>query len=567
VRTIEQGKTNKESLLDKVRITGHREGGLIEAYVPFSLIYSEDVPVDKSHVEDLTASMQEEKKKNGSTGQLSPVLLGQVPEFPKFPIIDGFHRTSSLRTQGATEIFTTIRPNCTWEEVTDHRILAAATSHKSIKFARLIDWVDEAWKYSPWKDDLKVSQAFALRFQKKMTGKYMGLDSEQVKEIRNWVDKKCIQWHISAAYVYKHLHIAETVDPKLVKEARERSSGHHLDALTPLHLAVIAKVIPNKFDLQNIVADEVKKEMLTVELTKILVNEVAKAETRQDVNTIIAKGTFLKAERVDNVNMPHQKPIENKGEHIVFTKETGISAQIQDLDLESYLQSRDGQSLTISDFLNFVQGLQEMKGRRKEKFVAACTLAGLSLKGEQGVSKETFIHLFTIVGKSEEYLSREEKEEKLIFTEIPGNLKMNVARVVISGVRTAIMDKRGISLHPNPCLLLRNSMSETQLNNVYASLEKKLKEMNKLAPTDPSEMKRLLALRFIVGSVREMWQMIKLNNNDPYEDRYKEDIQRIFDLKTKYRSFEELSGDILKHFSAKDVNDKADELILEKDEN
>jgi hypothetical protein len=563
VTTIEQGKINRENPLDKVRITGHREGGLIEAYVPFSLIYSEDVPVEESHVEDLTFSMREEKKKNGSTGQLSAILLGQLSEFSKFPIIDGFHRTRSLRDQGLMEIFSTIRPDCTWEEITDLRILAAATSHKTIKFARVVDWVDEAWRFTSWKDRIKVSQAFVLRSQKNTTGKNMGLEQEEVKEIRDWVDRKCKQWHISPAYIYQHLHIAETIDPKLVKEARERSSGHRLDDLTPLHLAALAKFIPDKFDLQNLVAKQIKNDMLTVEQTKVLVSEVANAENFQSASAIIAKGGWSKQEQINKSQKAGVEVIARKEEHIIFTDK--VNSQFSNLDLESYLQSRDGQPLTISDFLNFVQGLQEMNGRRKEKFVAACALAGLGLKGEQSMPKETFIHLFTIVGKSEEYLSKEEEEEKLIFAEIPGNLKMNVARVVISGIRTEIMDKHDISLHPNPCLLLRNSISAIQLDNIYVNLEKKFRDLNRPMPVDHLEKKRILALRFIIGSVKEMWQMVKINNNDPHADRYKEDIQRIFDLKTKYQNFEELSEEILRHFYAKDINDKADELILDKD--
>jgi hypothetical protein len=555
VTNPEQTITN-ESLLDKVRITGRREGGLIEAYVPSSLVYSEDVPVDESHVKDLTSSMQAEKIKNGSTGQLSAILLGQVQGFSQFPIIDGFHRNRSLQNQGVKEIFATIRPNCTWEEVTDHRILAAATSHKSIRFARLIDWVDEAWKFSPWKDSIKVSQAFALRFQKGMTGKNMGIEKDQVKEIRDWVDKKCEQWHISASYIYQHLLIAQTVDPEMVKDARERSSGSSLDALTPLHLAAISKAIPNKFDLQKLVAKQVKEDMLTVKQTKTLVAEVAKAETPEEAGTIIAKGTWNKEEQINKANNADKKDDAKKVEHVIFSKED--NSQILDLDLDSFFKSRDGSPLTISDFLNFIQGSQEMEGGRMEKFLAACALAGLSLQTEQLISKETFAHLYTILGKSEAYISKQEKEEELIFAEIPRNLKMNVARVVVAGIRMAIADEHGIMLTPNPCSLLRSNMSAGQLNYIYIFLENKLNELRWSMPENPIERKRLLALRFIIGSVKEMWQILQVSNS-PYTDREKEDIQRIFDIKVKYKNFEELSRGMLEHFSVRDIS--ADDLL------
>ena len=237
------------NLLESISVLNRREGGLIEAFVPISLVYQEDVPVDKAHVKELADSIAKEAKSSSRTGQLSPVLLAEVSNFNMFPIIDGFHRVPALEMVGQTEVFATIRPNSTWEEIIDLRILAAIT-HKSVKFSRLIEWVEEAWKRSQWADRVSAIQAFTIGYEGfKSKGKRLDIDEEEVEEIRRWTQEKSEQWHISTATVYSHLAVARLADPTLVKEARERKSGHALEAITPAHLGVIVKALPYRFDM------------------------------------------------------------------------------------------------------------------------------------------------------------------------------------------------------------------------------------------------------------------------------------------------------------------------------
>ena len=274
-------------------------GGLVEAYVPISMIYTQDVPVDVAHVRELAESIEEEQRlrPQSRTGQLSPILLGQIEDFGQFAIIDGFHRVPALKHVGNTEVFATIRPKCTWEEVVDLRILAA-TTHRAVRFSRLIEWIEEAWQYSPWNEKIKASQAFQLKFIKAMTGSRIGVTPEEVEAIKGWVEKKCQSWHVSAALVYQNLSIARTADPDLVKEARERRSGDKLEAITPMHLSVISKTLPYKYEIQKLVAQAAKGSNLTVPRTRALAVHVSNIDDVGEVIRIINSGKWLSLEPV-----------------------------------------------------------------------------------------------------------------------------------------------------------------------------------------------------------------------------------------------------------------------------
>lgn len=275
-------------------------GGVVEAFVPISLVYREDVPVDLTHVNDLAQSILTEERTGRNSGQLSPVLLGELDEFPQFKILDGFHRVAALAQLERDEVFSTVRPNCTVEDVADLRIISA-TTHRSVRFVRLLDWAEDAWKQSPWAERIKISQAFQLRFSKTSTGAYMGLNPDEVEEIRGWVERKSQQWHIAPTSLYKYFLTASQVDPVLVREARGRESGHKLDALTPDHLAALANILPDRHDIQQVVADEIKAKMLTVPRAKALAQAVSGADGVEEAERIVRS---IRWNIADQVVMP-----------------------------------------------------------------------------------------------------------------------------------------------------------------------------------------------------------------------------------------------------------------------
>ncbi len=283
-------------LLDQVTVVTEREAGLIEAYVPMHLINREEVAVDQEHANELALSIEKESNKNGNIGQLTPVLLAQVEGSDQFYILDGFHRCSALNSLGKEEIYATIKTDCTFEDVIDIRIVSAK-SHKSVKFSRIVEWVEQAWDETEWSDRVGLSLAFQLAFLKTSTGGRVGLSKDEAEAIRQWVQEKCKQWEVSPNRVQGFLRTAQHADPKLVKTARERKTGHKIEAVTPDHLKEIARLLPDDYSLQNRIAEAAIKNILTVPQTSALSLAVSSAKNEETINELIESRIW---ERMDS---------------------------------------------------------------------------------------------------------------------------------------------------------------------------------------------------------------------------------------------------------------------------
>lgn len=278
-------RINKDShefdLLAEVEVVNERDGGLIDAWVPSDLILQTDVPVDQEHVTEITDSMQEQQAECGvRQGQLSPVLIAQMPGQEQFIIIDGFHRVASASKTAKPEVFATIKQVESWEEIVDLRIITANT-HKAVAFSRIITWVEESWSMTEWSKKLSPLQAFSLSASKsKNPGKHLGVTSEEMEQIRAWTTEKCTKWRTSNSIVMQHLGIAKDASPKLIIEARPRKSGHELPYITPQHLGVIARELPGKpnYEFQEAAAQYVTENNLSKEQTKKVVEVFANAE-------------------------------------------------------------------------------------------------------------------------------------------------------------------------------------------------------------------------------------------------------------------------------------------------
>ena len=171
------------SIRSEIDVRSEREGGLVEAMVPVELIDQTEVPVDDGHVQDLVVSMLTEEAKGTMNGQLTPVLLAQVIGKERLSIIDGFHRSAATERRGSPTVYGTIMPPMSEDEVMDLRILTA-TSHKSVSFARMYEWVSNSWTKTPWAERVTAAQAFNLASNKKMNGRYIGVSPEEVVAIR-----------------------------------------------------------------------------------------------------------------------------------------------------------------------------------------------------------------------------------------------------------------------------------------------------------------------------------------------------------------------------------------------
>ena len=290
---VGEALATRAGLMDCIRQLEPGEDQLPRAIVPFDLIHMDDVPVDPDHVRALAKSIEEERPKRPkliNQGQLADITLAEVPGDPKFHITDGFHRSAALRSLDRQGAVATIYTGCTLDDITRHRILTA-TTHRSIRFSRLIRWIEEAWKRTSWADKIKTSQAFVLKSNKRMTGARIGLSSEEVVGIKQWVQDNCNGWGLTPGYVYQHILTGECADPKLVSQVRERANGHKLDALTPLHLYALAKVLPYDFERQSLIAEAVIEKMLTRKQTRVLAKAVV-GKPLSEARGIIATGNW-----------------------------------------------------------------------------------------------------------------------------------------------------------------------------------------------------------------------------------------------------------------------------------
>lgn len=238
--------------MDSVKILGEREGGLYDALVPTELINREDVPVDQNHVDELISSMHIEAGRGTGSGQLSPVLLGQVDGYDKFFIIDGFHRDAAMAQTGRPEVFATVRVGSSLEDIYDLRILTANT-HTSVSFARINEWIQHTWSQVPLSERINPMQVFSMCMNGN-SGSKLGLTPEEADQMKAWGMDKAEKWRMSPASIYNNLAVAEIADPELVKSARGRNSGRTLEFLTPQHLKVIAREYPNDYPMQRLAA-------------------------------------------------------------------------------------------------------------------------------------------------------------------------------------------------------------------------------------------------------------------------------------------------------------------------
>ncbi|MFZ3009827.1 MAG: hypothetical protein WA030_02300 [Candidatus Microsaccharimonas sp.] len=274
------------ALRSEIDIRSEREGGLVEAMVPVELIDQTEVPVDDGHVQDLIESMLIEEAKGTVNGQLTPVLLAQVIGKEKLSIIDGFHRSAATERRRSQTVYGTVMPPMTEDEVMDLRILTA-TSHKTVSFARMYEWVSDSWSKTQWANRVTAAQAFNLASNKKMNGRYIGVTPEEVVEIRQWVIDKCVRWGTVPTTIRKVMVTAQNADPDLMSQARTRSSGHELVTITPDHLTAISNVFPQRYEEQRIIADMATSQNLTIADTKVVLEILKDIDDIEQIRTTI----------------------------------------------------------------------------------------------------------------------------------------------------------------------------------------------------------------------------------------------------------------------------------------
>lgn len=204
--------------------------------------------------------------------------------------MDGFHRATGRSTRGLPDAYATIRLNSTWEEVYDRRILAAST-HRAIRFARVVEWIEDAWRISPWADQFAVDQAFNL-FLPGSSGKRLGLNPDQADEVRRYLKSKSSFWKLSPATIRQNLAVAKRVDPILVRSAREGRTGESMEAVTPEHLKVLANLLPDRHEHQRLAANIIVDEQVPVREAQALVSVIGYFKDVEEAARVVEFGDW-----------------------------------------------------------------------------------------------------------------------------------------------------------------------------------------------------------------------------------------------------------------------------------
>ncbi len=236
--------------------------------IPVELIVQENALIDPQHAQNLAESMMGVRK------QISPVtvrarLLEDGGGMVVYDVIDGFHRSAGKRiieelTQEPQEMDTIVLYACDDEELYDLRVLAAS-SVKSIKFARMAEWMKRSFLSTKWQnqrlhglveaEELTLSQVFNLA-QFDASGERIGLEANEAIELKDWALRKSKQWGKQISTLMTEMRTVELAAPDLVQRVRTGGGGKGgRGVLTRTRLEAIVTHLPGDWEAQRLLAD------------------------------------------------------------------------------------------------------------------------------------------------------------------------------------------------------------------------------------------------------------------------------------------------------------------------
>lgn len=220
-----------------------------------------DVAVDPVHVRELADSIK-------VSGPISPVLVRDET----LELIDGFHRVAAMRELGFDNVECIITP-CDQETFWDLRIISA-TLHKAVTFARAVDWIDEAFAESHWKNQYKSAyNIFNGVRQGYVTG-----------EAKAWVEAKGTKWGLTVGTIENWLQAKQTLAPELREELRTSTAASRRE---PSQYIEIAHALPTRPELQKRVLDKVEREGLSTKEIREVSKAIRSVADEEEVETIL----------------------------------------------------------------------------------------------------------------------------------------------------------------------------------------------------------------------------------------------------------------------------------------
>lgn len=240
--------------------------------IPIARLVS-DVAVDPVHVRELADSIK-------VCGPISPVLVRE----DNFALIDGFHRVAAMKELGFQEI-ECILTTCDDETFWDLRIISASL-HKAVTFARVIDWIEEVFQLSPWKDEHKSAYSLFATVNKR----------GGTKEAVEWVNLKAQKWGLAPATVQNWLYAKQSLAPDLLQEAKY--SVRNDEGMSLQHYQSVARTIPGRPELQRQVIEKARAEGLTSTELEQVARAVRQVKDSEEVRSILNQPVTRSAEQM-----------------------------------------------------------------------------------------------------------------------------------------------------------------------------------------------------------------------------------------------------------------------------
>lgn len=213
--------------------------------IKIAQVQTEHALVDELHAQELGASMRLRR------GQLTPITVrARLAERRGvvYDVIDGFHRTEGKRQNGDPDINATVVYGCSDEEMYDLRILAAS-SVRSVQFARIAQWITNSYSITPWAEKgISVTQAFNIAYQDSVSTNLTDqVSRDDIGELKGWIKNKCDRWGRPMGSVRIELQLVANSDPFLVKQVRSTSGGREAETtVTQLKLGTVVKAFPGE---------------------------------------------------------------------------------------------------------------------------------------------------------------------------------------------------------------------------------------------------------------------------------------------------------------------------------
>lgn len=230
-----------------------------------------DVAVDPVHVRELADSIK-------VSGPISPVMVREEDH----GLIDGFHRVAAMGELGFSHV-PCILMSCDDETFWDLRIMSASL-HKSIAFARAVDWVEESFKQSAWASTYKSAYSFFVSTRQ----------NNASAEANAWITQKSQKWGLAPKTIEEWLYTKQSLSPDVLQEATHSRAGENDPSFT--HLRTIARTLPNQPDLQKQIVTKVQAEGLSSQQTEAVAKAVRQATDPVTAQTILRQPVSRTAE-------------------------------------------------------------------------------------------------------------------------------------------------------------------------------------------------------------------------------------------------------------------------------